>query len=93
MSIIEERAKKAEERTRALSERLKKAKTLKNEGKSNADIAKELGISEQWVRQLLKRSEPGAKITRTADDIAADLEARGRQLLETASILRGKKKP
>jgi hypothetical protein len=64
---------------------------MKAKGYSNAAIAQEMGISEQWVRTLLKRHTPGTRPSRSADEIATDLEERAKQMLDTAKILRGKK--
>jgi predicted transcriptional regulator len=67
------------------------AQELKAKGKTNAEIAQEMGVTEQWVRQLLKRHIPGTQVSRSADEIAKDLEDRAKQMLDTAKILRGKK--
>lgn len=90
MNVAEQRAKKAEDRNRELGERLDKARQLKEQGKSNREIAAAMGISESWVYQLLKRPS-SFRPTRTADQIAADLEERGKKMLEFAALLRGEK--
>jgi len=91
MKITEERAQRAAEQKQRMQERLTKVRELKDKGMTNRAIAQEMGISESWVYQLLKNGMPVLATTKTADQIAADLEERGKKLLNFAALLRGDK--
>lgn len=53
MSISKERAQHAEDRKTQLQKMVAQAKTMKNEGKSNSEIANAMGITESYIRNLI----------------------------------------